>query len=109
MTPSLEGTILNGITRKSVIELLKHWGETVEERRITIDELYEAWQQGKITEAFATGTAAVIAPIGTLGWKDVEMTFNDGKIGKYSQKIYDTLYDVQTGNLEDPLNWIVKL
>lgn len=109
VTPSLEGTILNGITRKSVIELLKHWGETVEERRITIDELYEAYQQGKIAEVFATGTAAVISPIGTLGWKDAEMTFNDGKIGKYSQKIYDTLYDVQTGNREDPLNWIVKL
>lgn len=109
VTPSLEGTILNGITRKSVIELLKHWGETVEERRITIDELHDAWQQGKISEAFATGTAAVISPIGTLGWKDAEMTFNDGKIGKYSQKIYDTLYDIQTGNQEDPLNWIVKL
>jgi branched-chain amino acid aminotransferase len=109
VTPSLEGTILNGITRKSVIDLLKHWGETVEERRITIDELYEAYQQGKIKEAFATGTAAVISPIGALGWKDAEMTFNDGKIGEYSQKIYDTLYGVQTGNLEDPLNWIVKL
>ncbi|WP_041668186.1 branched-chain amino acid aminotransferase [Acetobacterium woodii] len=109
VTPSLEGTILNGITRKSVIDLLKHWGETVQERRITIDELYEAYQQGKIKEAFATGTAAVISPIGTLGWKDTEMVFNNGEIGEYSQKIYDTLYGVQTGKLEDPLNWIEKI
>ncbi len=69
----------------------------------------KAYQQGKIKEAFATGTAAVISPIGVLGWKDAEMVFNNGEIGKYSQKIYDTLYGVQTGKLEDPLNWIVKI
>lgn len=108
VTPSLEGTILSGITRKSVIELLKHWGETVEERRITIDELDELFEQGKIKEAFATGTAAVVSPIGTLGWRDKEMIFNNGKIGKYSQKIYDMLYGIQTGKVEDSLNWIVK-
>ncbi|MBK5244905.1 MAG: branched-chain amino acid aminotransferase [Eubacteriaceae bacterium] len=109
VTPSLEGTILSGITRKSVIELLKHWGETVVERRITIDEFYELYQQGKVQEAFATGTAAVISPIGTLGWQDKEMTFNHGDIGAYTQKIYDTLYGIQTGHIKDTLNWIVKL
>ena len=109
VTPSLSGTILPGITRKSVIELLKHWGKTVDERRITIDELYEAYQQGRIKEAFATGTAAVISPIGALGWQDIEMTFNNGEIGQYAQKIYDTLYGMQTGHVEDSLNWIVKL
>ena len=109
VTPALSGTILPGITRKSVIELLKHWGKTVDERRITIDELYEAYQQGRIKEAFATGTAAVISPIGALGWQDIEMTFNNGEIGQYAQKIYDTLYGMQTGHVEDSLNWIVKL
>ncbi len=109
VTPSLEGTILSGITRKSVIELLKHWGKKVEERRITIDELYDLFQEGKVQEVFSTGTAAVISPIGTLGWKDKEMTFNDGEIGEYTKKIYETLYGVQTGHVEDPLNWIVKL
>lgn len=109
VTPSLEGTILSGITRKSVIELLKHWGETVVERRITIDEFYELYQQGKVKEVFATGTAAVISPIGTLGWQDKEMTFNHGDIGEYTQKIYDTLYGIQTGHIKDTLNWIVKL
>lgn len=109
VTPSLEGTILSGITRKSVIELLKHWGKKVVERRITIDELYQAYQDGKIKEAFATGTAAVISPIGSLGWKDAEMTFNDGKIGQYAQKIYDTLYGVQVGEEKDELDWIEKI
>jgi len=109
VTPSLEGTILSGITRKSVIELLRHWGETVVERRITIDEFYELYKQGKIQEAFATGTAAVISPIGTLGWQDKTMTFNHGEIGEYTQKIYNTLYGVQTGHIKDTLNWIVKL
>jgi len=109
VTPSLEGTILSGITRKSVIELLRHWGETVVERRITIDEFYELYQQGKVQEAFATGTAAVISPIGTLGWQDKKMTFNNGDIGEYTQKIYDTLYGVQTGHIKDTLNWIVKI
>jgi len=109
VTPSLEGTILSGITRKSVIELLRYWGETVVERRITIDEFYDLHQQGKVQEAFATGTAAVISPIGTLGWQDKEMTFNNGEIGEYTQKIYDTLYGVQTGHIKDTLNWIVKL
>lgn len=109
VTPSLEGTILAGITRKSVIELLKHWGEKVEERRITIEELYQAYQKGRVKEAFATGTAAVISPIGVLAWNGHEMVFNDGKIGKYAQRIYDTLYGIQTGHEEDFLNWIEKV
>ena len=109
VTPSLEGTILSGITRKSVIELLRHWGETVVERRITIDEFYELYKQGKVQEAFATGTAAVISPIGTLGWQDKKMNFNNGDIGEYTQKIYDTLYGMQTGHIKDTLNWIVKI
>ena len=109
VTPSLEGTILAGITRKSVIELLNYWGEKIEERRISIEELYEAYQAGKVKEAFATGTAAVISPIGTLTWNKEEMLFNDGEIGEYAQKIYDTLYGIQTGNVEDFLNWTEKI
>ncbi len=109
VTPSLEGTILAGITRKSVIELLEHWGEKVQERRITIEELYEAYQKGQVKEAFATGTAAVISPIGTLEWNGNEMVFNEGKIGKYAQKIYDNLYGIQTGKVDDFHNWIEKI
>lgn len=109
VTPSLEGTILNGITRKSVIELLKHWGETVIERRISIRELYDLYEKNEVKEVFSTGTAAVISPIGILGWKDKTMNFNNGAIGEYSQKIYDNLYGIQTGCIEDKLGWIQKI
>lgn len=109
VTPSLEGTILAGITRKSVLELLEHWDEKVEERRITIEELYQAYQKGQVKEAFATGTAAVISPIGTLAWEGKEMVFNEGKIGEYAQKIYDSLYGIQTGQVEDFHNWLEKI
>ncbi len=109
ITPSLSGTILPGITRKSVLELLRHWGETVEERQITIDEIVEAYKNGLVEEVFATGTAAVISPIGSLTYEGEDMVFNNGEIGSYSQKIYDTLFGIQTGKIEDPFEWTVKL
>ena len=91
------------------MELLRYWGETVVERQITIDELEKAYKEGKVEEVFATGTAAVISPIGSLTYKDEEMVFNNGEIGSYSQKIYDTLFGIQTGKIEDPFDWTVKL
>lgn len=109
ITPSLSGTILPGITRKSVLELLRHWGETVEERQITIDEIVEAYKNGLVEEVFATGTAAVISPIGSLTYEGEDMVFNNGEIGSYSQKIYDSLFGIQTGKMEDPFEWTVKL
>ena len=109
ITPSLSGTILPGITRKSVLELLRHWGETVEERQITIDEIVEAYKNGLVEEVFATGTAAVISQIGSLTYEGEDMVFNNGEIGSYSQKIYDTLFGIQTGKIEDPFEWTVKL
>lgn len=109
VTPSLSGTILPGITRDSVIALLKAWGETVEERQITIDELEEAYQNGQVEEVFATGTAAVISPIGSLYYKGEDLIFNDGEIGPWAQKLYDALVGIQTGTAEDPFDWIVKL
>ncbi len=109
ITPSLVGTILPGITRKSVIELLKHWGEPVEERRVTIDELVDLFHQGKVEEVFGTGTAAVISPIGELEYEGEKMVFNNGEIGPYSQKLYDTMFGIQTGKVPDDLNWTVPL
>lgn len=109
ITPSLSGTILPGITRKSIIELLEHWGESVEERKITIDEIVEAYHEGKVEEVFGTGTAAVVSPIGSLNYMDEEMVFNDGVIGDYTQKIYDTLFGIQRGVIEDPFDWIIKI
>ena len=109
VTPKLGGTILPGITRKSVIELLKSWGEVVEERDITIDELVETYKAGKVEEVFGTGTAAVISPIGGLDYQNETMVFNGGVIGEVTQKIYDTLFGIQTGEVEDSFGWIVKL
>lgn len=106
VTPALVGSILGGITRMSIIELLRSKGYTVNERRITIDELVEAYKSGKLKEAFGTGTAAVISPIGQLKYGDLEMTVNGGKIGETSQMLYDTLTGIQWGRISDTMGWI---
>lgn len=105
-TPELVGSILPGITRKSSIELLRTWGYKVSERRIAIEELVAAYKEGKVKEAFGTGTAAVISPIGELKVDDLVMTFNEGKIGEISQKLYDNLTGIQYGKLPDTNNWM---
>ncbi|MBR2011609.1 MAG: branched-chain amino acid aminotransferase [Clostridia bacterium] len=109
LTPMLNGSILPGITRNSVINLLKEWGVPVEERRISVDELLEAQKNGTLEEVFGTGTAAVISPVGKLRYKDDVMTIGDGGIGPVSQKLYDTITGIQTGKLDDPFGWRVTL
>ena len=106
VTPALVGSILGGITRMSIIELLRSKGYTVNERRISIDELVEAHKAGKLKEAFGTGTAAVISPIGELKYKDTVMTIYDSKIGEASQMLYDTLTGIQWGRIPDTMGWI---
>ncbi len=109
VTPKLTGTILPGITRKSIIELLKSWGETVEERVIAIDEFVDLYHQGKVEEVFGTGTAAVVSPIGKLSYEGEEMIFNNNEIGPYAHKIYDTLFGIQSGTVEDTFGWTVEV
>ena len=109
VTPMLNGSILDGITRTSIIELLKHWNIKVTEKRISIDEIYEADQNGQLEEVFGTGTAAVISPVGELVWKDKKMVINNGQIGELSQKLYDTLTGIQNGEVEDPFNWVTEV
>lgn len=109
ITPPLEGSILGGITRESVITMLNSWGIKVSERRFSIDELYEAHGKGKLEEAFGTGTAAVISPIGEFNWNGNVITVNDGKTGEISQKLYDTLTGIQTGLLPDPFGWVEEI
>ena len=106
LTPELVGSILPGITRKSTIELCKSWGMKVSERRITIQEIADAYKAGKLEEAFGTGTAAVISPVGKLRYCDDVMTINGGEIGPVSQKIYNTVTGIQNGTVEDTFNWI---
>ena len=109
ITPSLNGSILPGITRDSMIQLLKSKNIPVEERRISIDEVIEAYHNGTLEEAFGTGTAAVISPIGELKWKDEVIKVNHGEIGEVTQMLYDTLTGIQNGSLEDPFEWTIKL
>lgn len=105
VTPALQGSILSGITRKSTLEMLRHWNYPVEERRISVDELAKAADAGQLDEAFGTGTAAVISPIGELKWGDKHMVINNGEIGPLSHRLYDTLTGIQWGKRDDPLNW----
>ena len=109
VTPMLTGSVLPGITRRSCIQLLKDWGYEVEERLITAQELFEAAQAGKLEEAWGTGTAAVVSPIGEMGWEDQHVVVNGGEIGPVTQKLYDTLTGIQWGTQPDPHGWVVKL
>lgn len=109
ITPELQGSILSGITRKSVIEICRKWGVKITERRISIDEIWQYYKQDELKEVFGTGTAAVISPVGVLKWGEKLMTINNNKIGNFSQKLYDTLTGIQYGKLADDMNWIQKL
>jgi branched-chain amino acid aminotransferase len=106
VTPELNGSILPGITRDSVIEVVRSWGMPMSERKISIDELYEAYKAGEAKEALCTGTAAVISPIGELKWKDAVMSFNDGRIGAVTQRLYDEITGIQTGAVPDRFGWL---
>lgn len=109
ITPSLEGSILPGVTRDTTINLLKHWGYKVSERKLSIDEVTAAYDAGKLNEAFGTGTAAVISPIGELNYEGKLMPINGGEIGPISHKIFDTVTGIQYGKVEDPFGWSVKI
>ena len=109
VTAPLHGTILPGVTRNSCITLLKDWGMEVQERPLSIDEIMDAWKNGKLEEVFSTGTAASISPVGEICYKGVPMVINDFKVGQVSQKLYDTILGIQGGRLEDKYGWIKKL
>ena len=109
VTPELNGSILPGVTRKSVIELAKHWNQKVSERKVSIDELFEAHAAGKLREVFGSGTAAVISPVGLIKYGDQVITINDNQTGPVAQKLYNAITDIQYGKAEDPLGWVVSV
>ena len=109
VTPELTGSVLPGITRKSCLELLRDWGYSVEERLITAQELFDAAQAGELEEAWGTGTAAVVSPIGLLAEGDVKVEVSGGKIGRLTQRLYDTLTGIQWGTEPDPYGWVVPV
>ena len=108
-TAPLEGTILPGITRDSMITVMKDWGYKVNEVRFTIEDVFKAAEEGRLEEVFATGTAAVISPVGELYWNDKHIVINNNEIGELSQKLYDELYGIQTGEKADTRGWIVPV
>lgn len=109
VAPMLTGSILPGITRKSCLEVLRTEGYKVVERRISVDELAEAMQNGTLEEAWGTGTAAVVSPIGELCYKDMKYTVNGGKIGEVTQHLYDVLTGIQWGKIEDTYGWTLPI
>jgi branched-chain amino acid aminotransferase len=109
VTPQLNGSILSGITRDSVIKLAKSWGMAVSERRISIDEIFEAQENGSLKEVFGSGTAAVISPVGKIKFGDKEITIADGKSGPVASRLFKDLMDIQYGKAEDKLGWTVKI
>ena len=109
VTPALTGSILRGVTRKSAIELLKSWGVPVEERLLSVDELFDAAASGALEEAWCIGTAAVICPIGELTYEGKAYTINNFQTGPLAQKLYDTLTGIQWGTQPDPHGWTCKV
>ena len=109
VTSPLTGSILPGITRDSVIHIAKDWGIKVAERRISIDEVIESAQNGKLKEAFGTGTAAVISPIGQITYKGKSYSINNGKMGTLSKRLYDEIVGIQYGYKKDPYGWIERV
>jgi len=109
ITPPLQGSILPGITRDSCIQLLRAWDVPVIERQLSIDEIITAADSGKLDEAFTSGTAAVISPIGELMYKEKTLTIRQNNIGTITKRLYETLTGIQWGRLPDPFGWVIKI
>jgi branched-chain amino acid aminotransferase len=109
ITPELNRSILSGVTRDSVIKMAKSWGVNVVERKISIDEIYEAHAKGELKEIFGSGTAAVISPVGNIKYNGKEITIGDGKVGPFASKLFNELMDIQYGKADDPFNWILPV
>jgi len=109
ITPPLEGTILPGVTRDSVLTLARSWGIKVSERLISIEEVVEGCKSGAVKEIFASGTAAVISPVGEIGYQGAVLQVADGGTGELSQTLYGELTGIQYGRREDPFGWQVRI
>jgi branched-chain amino acid aminotransferase len=109
VSPALQGSILPGITRDTVLQLGRMWGLKVTERRISIDEVLKANQTGKLREVFGSGTAAVISPVGQITYGNQTVTVGDGRVGPLAKRFYTAITDIQYGRAEDPKGWIVQV
>jgi branched-chain amino acid aminotransferase len=109
ITPSLQGSILPGVTRDSIIHMARDMGMAVTEKRISIYEIEKAQEDGKLEEVFGSGTAAVVSPVGKLVWGDKTIVVGDGGMGKTTRMFYDTLTGIQYGRIEDKYGWTVEV
>lgn len=109
ITPPLGGSILPGITRDSVIQIARSWGQPVEERQVSMDEMLEAQGKGTLTEVFASGTAAIVSPVGMVHYRGKEYSINEGRIGSLTERLYNEILQIQYGEKEDPFGWRVRI
>ena len=110
VTPSLaSGSVLPGITRKTALQLLREWGYDVQERNISVDELIQAAEDGTLEEAWGTGTAAVVSPVGEIFYGGRNYTINRFEIGEVTHKLYETITGIQWGRIADPYGWTVRV
>ena len=109
ITPPLTGSILPGVTRDSVIQLAKHWKINVSERPLSMDEILDAHADGTLKDCFASGTAAIVSPVGQIYYKGKEYVINEGKTGEVTERLYNEILQIQYGEKEDPFGWRVKI
>lgn len=109
ITAPLTGTILPGITRDSVIHLAASWGVKVSERRLSMDEVMAAIAGGTLREAFASGTAAIVSPVGQIYYRGVEYPIGGGKTGSLTERLYNEILQIQYGMKDDPFGWSMKI
>jgi len=109
ITAPLKGTILPGVTRDSVIQLAKSWGVKVSERRLSMDEVMAAITAGTLQEAFASGTAAIVSPVGQIYYQGKEHLIGGAKTGRLTERLYNEILQIQYGQKDDPFGWRVKI
>ncbi|MBM9603725.1 branched-chain amino acid aminotransferase [Desulfopila inferna] len=109
ISPALNGSILAGVTRDSVIRLARSWGINVVERRISIDEIYAAHDRGELKEVFGSGTAAVISPVGNIKYNGREILIGAGQVGPLAAKLFQELMDIQYCKADDPFGWTMPV
>ncbi|MGZ6479730.1 MAG: aminotransferase class IV, partial [Bdellovibrionales bacterium] len=109
VTPALNGSILAGGMRDSILQLLRSEGAKVSERRITMSEILENLRRGTLVEAFGTGTAAVVSPIGELAFKGEKFVIHGNEVGPLSQRLFTSISAIQRGQAPDKFGWIKPL
>jgi branched-chain amino acid aminotransferase len=109
ITPPLGGSILPGVTRNSIIQIARSWNVSVSERPVSMDEILDTSSNGTLKEAFASGTAAIVSPIGKISYRERAIIINEGKTGNLTEKLYNEILKIQYGEKDDPFGWRVPI